>query len=171
MLPRVPWNPLLRGRTTLRASMLSYCKLFKAWMIGRGKGVGDYPHFSWDPILRLNSTGPSVLLLLSAAQVLLVRRLLRSLETQKASAATCTLADPIRYNSTFYVNNSTLLCKSVEIKTHFQDTRDANLSRFQGSASISSDMYFNRLKKNQFCIYHVFKFSCLESYHYAVSDW
>ena len=25
-----------------------------------------------------------------------------------------------------------------------QDTRDANLSRFQGSASISSDMYFNR---------------------------
>ena len=25
-----------------------------------------------------------------------------------------------------------------------QETKDANLSRFQGSASISSDMYFNR---------------------------
>ena len=29
-----------------------------------------------------------------------------------------------------------------------QDTRDANLSRFQGSASISSDMYFNRFVSN-----------------------
>merc|ERR1712013_285310 len=38
--------------------------------------------------------------------------------------------------------------KSISSDMYFggadQDTRDANLSRFQGSASISSDMYFNR---------------------------
>ena len=35
------------------------------------------------------------------------------------------------------------MCRKLD---HYdaQDTRDANLSRFQGSASISSDMYFNR---------------------------
>ena len=32
----------------------------------------------------------------------------------------------------------------IKESLNVQDTRDANLSRFQGSASISSDMYFNR---------------------------
>ena len=32
----------------------------------------------------------------------------------------------------------------ILVMSTVQDTKDANLSRFQGSASISSDMYFNR---------------------------
>ena len=79
----------------------------------------------------------------------------RSLGTLRASAATCTLEGLIRWgwyrtwlscwdwSRRWRKLLIIVMCRNLEY-CDAQDTRDANLSRFQGSASISSDMYFNR---------------------------
>ena len=52
-------------------------------------------------------------------------------------------ADQVGVRHDYQLGPIQILCKAID-NFDVQDTRDANLSRFQGSASISSDMYFNR---------------------------